>query len=246
VRAIICARGGYGANYVLPLLNLDVIRTHPKVFVGYSDITSLLTWIHDETGLVTFHGPMAAKDFAHEDGVDMDSWFAAVEGRELTVSSSETAYLQTLVEGEAEAELYGGCLSILTASLGTPYEIETGGIILFLEDIGTKPYQVDRMLMQLKYAGAFEGVKGIVFGQMLDCVQPGGQQYSLQEVIVRVLADLGVPIAYGFPSGHVRRHNFTLPLGVRARLQAHANSVKLSFLESAVEVAPVRARSTQS
>jgi muramoyltetrapeptide carboxypeptidase len=240
VRAIVCARGGYGSNYLLPLLDIDVIRRHPKIFVGYSDITSLLTWIHDETGLVTFHGPMAAKDFAHGGGVDLEAWFNAMEGKSaFEIGSSMT----TLVEGEAEGTLYGGCLSILTASLGTRYEIETGGTILFLEDIGAKPYQIDRMLMQMKYAGTFDGVRGIVFGEMLDCVQPGGQNYTLQEVITRVLGDLGVPIAYGLPSGHVSRANITLPFGVQASLQARGDSVTLKILEPAVSAAPVRASS---
>ena len=246
IGAIICARGGYGSNYLLPLLDLDLIQRHPKILVGYSDITSLLTWINDETGLVTFHGPMATKDFAHADGVDLNSWFAAVEGSgEFALSSAEIGDLKTLVPGDTGGTLYGGCMSILVASLGTPYEIETGGTILFLEDIGTKPYQVDRMLMQMKYAGAFDGVRGIVFGEMLDCVQPGGQNYTLQEVIVRVLGDLNVPIAFGLPSGHVRRNNLTLPIGVRARLQARADSVTLTILESAVSSTSSRASSTR-
>lgn len=242
VRAIVCARGGYGSNYLLSLLDIDVIRRHPKIFVGYSDITSLLTWINDETGLVTFHGPMAAKDFAHADGVDLESWFSAMEGKSAMEFGSS---MTTLVEGEAKGTLYGGCLSILTASLGTRYEIETGGSILFLEDTAAKPYQVDRMLMQMKYAGAFDGVRGIVFGEMVDCVQPGGQNYLLQEVITRVLGDLGVPIAFGLSSGHVLRNNITLPFGVQAGLQARGDSVTLKILEPAVNAAPARASSTR-
>jgi muramoyltetrapeptide carboxypeptidase len=230
VRAILCARGGYGSNYLLPLIDLDVIRRNPKPLIGYSDLTSLLTWISDETGLVTFHGPMAAKDFAHADGVDLESWFASLEGS--TGWSLDQA--RTLVSGEGEGILYGGCLSILVASLGTPYEIQTGGTVLFLEDVGAKPYQVDRMLMQLKLAGKFDGVQGIVFGEMQDCVQPGGQTYTLEDVIVRVVGNLGVPIAFGLPSGHVRTRNVTLPFGVSARLQATADSATLTILETAV------------
>ena len=244
VQAIVCARGGYGSNYLLPLLDLDIIRRHPKILVGYSDITSLLTWIHDETGLVTFHGPMATKDFAHDDGVALDAWFSAMEGSAALQFDSSSTSLRTLVSGQAEGTLYGGCLSILSASLGTPYEIETGGTILFLEDIGTKPYQVDRMLMQMKYAGAFDGVRGIVFGEMPDCFQPGGQSYTLEEVIVRVLGDLRIPIVYGLASGHVARNNITLPLGVRASLLARSDSAALTILEPAVSAATVRAGST--
>ncbi|HET9695830.1 MAG TPA: LD-carboxypeptidase [Terriglobales bacterium] len=229
IRAIICARGGYGSNYLLPLLDLELIRRNPKIFVGYSDLTSLLTWINDEVGLVTFHGPMVAKDFAHVDGVDVDSWLATVEARN-GVELNATP----LCTGEGEGTLYGGCLSILVASLGTQYEIETGETILFMEDIGAKPYQIDRMLMQLKYAGKFEGVRGIVFGEMQDCFQPGGQNYTLEEVILRVLGDLKIPIAFGLPSGHVRSRNVTLPFGIRARLQADSSSATLRLLETAV------------
>ena len=246
VRAIVCARGGYGSNYLLPLLDLDVIQRHPKILVGYSDITALLTWINDETGLVTFHGPMAAKDFAHEDGVDLASWLDALEGKgEIEVTSSSSPSLTTIVPGDAQGTLYGGCLSIIAASLGTRYEVETGGTILFLEDIATKPYQVDRMLMQMKYAGAFDGVRGIIFGEMLDCVQPGGQSYTLQEVILRVLGDLGVPIAYGLPSGHVQRNNVTIPIGVHANLHAQQDSVTLKILERSVSATPARASNTR-
>jgi muramoyltetrapeptide carboxypeptidase len=230
VDAIVAARGGYGSNYLLPLIDLEVIRRNPKPLIGYSDVTSLLTWIFDETGLVTFHGPMVAKDFAHEDGADLESWFAAVDGN----ASWSVNQMRTLKPGEADGTLYGGCLSILVASLGTPYEIETGGTILFFEDIGTKPYQIDRMLMQLKLAGKFDGVKGIVFGAMQDCVQPGGQGYALEEVIVRVVGDLGIPVAFGLPSGHVPTRNITLPFGVKAHLRASQDSATLTMLEAAV------------
>ena len=246
VRAIICARGGYGSNYLLPLLDLDLIQRHPKIFVGYSDITSLLTWISDETGLVTFHGPMVTKDFANVDGVHLGSWLAVTqnEAGNSTLSSREFPLLKTLIPGSAEGDLYGGCLSILVASLGTPYEIETGATILFVEDIGAKPYQIDRMLMQMKYAGAFDGVRGVVFGEMVDCVQPGGQAYTLEEVIVRVLGDLGIPVVYGLPSGHVQQNNVILPIGVRCSLRADDVSVTLNFLESAVNTRSLRASKT--
>jgi muramoyltetrapeptide carboxypeptidase len=236
VRAIVCARGGYGANYVLEALDLEKIRAHPKIFVGYSDITTLLTYIVDAAGFVTFHGPMAAKDWTHEDGVDIPSWQAALAGSaawELELGADSG--VSGLVEGEAEGILYGGCLSLLAASLGTPYEIKTAGTILFLEDLAAKPYQIDRMLMQLKLAGKFEGVRGIVFGEMLDCVQTASQGYTLEEVVLRIVGKLGVPVAYGVRSGHVTARNITLPIGVRARLTVGGGSVKLKILEAAVE-----------
>ncbi len=134
VRAIVCARGGYGANYLLEALTLEKIKAHPKIFVGYSDITALLTYFADAAGLVTFHGPMVAKDWAHEDGVDLASWQAALAGAaawELNLGAGSG--VSGLVEGTAEGILYGGCLSILVASLGTPYEIRRKERFCFLK-----------------------------------------------------------------------------------------------------------------
>ncbi len=233
VRGIVCARGGYGANYLLPRLDLEKIKSHPKIIVGYSDNTALLTYFADASGLVTFHGPMAAKDWAHPGGVDLDSWQAALaSARAWEVDLG--AGVEGLAEGQAEGILYGGCLSILVASLGTPYEIQTKGTILFLEDVAAKPFQIDRMLMQLKLARKFEGVRGIVFGQMLDCVQSVNQGYTLQEVVMRVVGELGVPVVYGVRSGHVTTGNITLPIGVRARMTVRGGMVKLEILEAAV------------
>jgi muramoyltetrapeptide carboxypeptidase len=233
VRAIVCARGGYGANYLLPALDIEKIKTHAKIFVGYSDITCLLTRFLDAAGLVTFHGPMAAKDWAHEGGVDILSWQAALSGDaawDVPIASD----VKGLVEGEAEGELYGGCLSILVSSLGTPYEIKTKGSILFIEDLAAKPYQIDRMLMQLKLAGHFDGVCGIIFGEMLDCMQTATQGYTLEDVVTRILGDLAIPIAYGVRSGHVTGENITLPFGVQAKLSVSGGRVALRILESAV------------
>ena len=232
VDAIICARGGYGANYLLPLLDLKKIAASPKPFVGYSDVTSLMTYLYDSIGLVTFHGPMVAKDFAKPDGVEPGSWAAALTGSNTNFNFAADSRMQSLVSGSAEGVLYGGCLSMLAASLGTPYEIHAEGTILFIEDIATKPYHIDRMLMQLKLAGKLAGVRGIVFGEMLDCVQPGDQRYTLQDVIMRIVEDLRIPVAYGLRSGHVSRSNITLPIGVRARLEVNSSSVSLTVPES--------------
>jgi muramoyltetrapeptide carboxypeptidase len=238
VRAIFCARGGYGSNYLLQALNLQIIKSHPKIFVGYSDLTSLLTYLSDAAGLVTFHGPMVAKDWARADGVDLPSWQAA-----LTAASSWEVNLDVasgvtgLVNGSAEGILYGGCLSILAASLGTPCAIRTEGTILFLEDVAAKPYQIDRMLMQLKLAGCFEGVRGIIFGEMLDCLQNPNQGYKLEEVVQRVVGNFGIPLAYGLRSGHVTSGNITLPFGVQAALTVRAGHVQLRITEAAVETA---------
>ncbi len=229
VQAVICARGGYGANYLLPMLDIKKIAAMPKILIGYSDITCLLTWFADAAGLVTFHGPMVAKDFAVAGGVDLVSLQAVLTGQsEWTIAGN----VEALVKGNSEGILYGGCLSILVASLGTPYEIQTEGTILFMEDVFAKPYQIDRMLIQLKLAGKLSGVAGIIFGEMLDCLQNSDQGYRLQEVILRVVGDLGIPVAYGLRSGHVSRGNVTLPIGVRARLTV-GDEVELQILESA-------------
>ena len=148
VRAIICARGGYGTNYLLEEIDLAKIKANPKIVVGYSDVTTLLTYFADAAGLVTFHGPMVTKDFAHSDGVDLHSWQAALFGQSDWSIGSESG-MKVLIEGKAEGMLYGGCLSMLAASLGTPYEVHTDGTILFIEDVAAKPFQIDRMLMQL-------------------------------------------------------------------------------------------------
>jgi len=235
VRTIVCARGGYGANYLLPELDLEKIKAHPKIFVGYSDITALLTRFADACGLVTFHGPMATKDWAHHDGIDLASWQAALSGNvPWNATAARGAEISGLADGESQGILYGGCLSILVSSLGTPYEIQTAGTILFLEDLAAKPYQIDRMLMQLKLAGKFKEVRGIVFGEMLDCVQTANQGYTLQEVVMRVVGDLGVPVAFGLPSGHVTSGNVTLPFGVQSKLAVNGTKVSLEILESAV------------
>jgi muramoyltetrapeptide carboxypeptidase len=232
VRAILCARGGYGSNYLLERLDIEKIKAHPKIFVGYSDLTALLTYLTDSAGLVTFHGPMVAKDFGHAGGVDLHSWERALSGTsEWTLDAD--AEVKTLVPGTAEGTLYGGCLSILVASLGTPYEIRTAGTILFIEDIAAKPYQIDRMLMQLKLGGKLADVRGIIFGEMLDCTQTPNkdQGYTLEEVVLRVVGDLGVPVAYGLRSGHVSHGNITLPFGVRAALNTIGSGVELKMLE---------------
>jgi len=234
VRAIICARGGYGTNYLLRSLDIGLIKAHPKIFVGYSDVTTLLTYFADAAGLVTFHGPMVTKDFSHPDGVDSFSWQMAVSGcRDWTLPPSSQPGVRPLVDGAARGILYGGCLSMLTASLGTPYEIRTEGTILFIEDVATKPFQIDRMLMQLKLAGKFEGVRGIIFGEMLECIQSQDQGYSLDEVIIRVVGELGVPIVIGLRSGHVSKENVTLPIGAMAELQVSGARIGFRILEPA-------------
>lgn len=231
-KAIFCARGGYGSNYLLPLLDFDLFARNPKIFCGYSDSTTLLTQVHDRTGLAVFHGPMVAKDFARPDGVHLNSFFSATGAQQEWRIGQQDSPLEALREGIAEGKLYGGCLSMLVASLGTPYEIETENTVLFIEDLGEPPYRIDRMLMHLGFAGKLEKVRGVVFGEMCGCGPPANAGYTLQEVLKRTLAGLQVPIAFGLRSGHVSAGNITLPIGVRVMLTVD-QEVKLEILESA-------------
>ena len=161
----------------------------------------------------------------------MPSLQAALAGQTYSVGAAEG--MRTLHPGRARGTLYGGCLSILVALLGTPYEPQTEGKLLFLEDLNARPYQIDRMLWQLQQAGKLDGVKGIVFGEMLDCTSPGAAPELLEEVILRVFDDFQGPIAIGLRSGHVSRSNVTLTFGVEAELLA-ANLAELRLLEAAV------------
>ena len=230
IKAIICARGGYGCNYLLPNIDLELVRANPKIFCGCSDVTTLLTYLCDAADLVTFHGPMLNVD-VRPDGVDEASWAAALMSGGPYTREFAADEVQTPVPGSAEGMLYGGCLSLLCASLGTPYEIETRSTVLFIEDLAEPAFRIDRMLMQLKLAGKFAEVRGIIFGEMLQCGPRDSGDYTLQQVVQRVVGDLGVPVAYGLKSGHVSRNNFTLPLGVGVKLNAGA-AVSLSYSAS--------------
>jgi muramoyltetrapeptide carboxypeptidase len=230
--AVMCLRGGYGSNYLLQYLDLKRIARLPKPFFAYSDLTGLQLRLLDQLGLPAFHGPMLAADFFLEDGVHIESFSAALAGRPYSVGAKEG--LRTLQKGDARGVLYGGCLSILVSLLGTPWEPRTEGKLLFLEDVGTKPYQVDRMLWQLRHAGKLKGVRGIVFGEMLECQSKDAPPELLDDAILNALEGFKGPIAIGLRSGHVSRENVTLTFGVKAELRA-GRSTRLDMLEPAVK-----------
>jgi muramoyltetrapeptide carboxypeptidase len=235
VRVVFATRGGYGANYLLEDLDMDVLGDHPKPFFGYSDLTALQITLLDTLNLPSFHGPMVSPDFGREDGVHLPSLLAALAGEPYRVGKAEGL---RLLKAGAEVQpvrgtLYGGCLSILTTLLGTAFEPQTEGKLLFLEDVSAKPFQIDRMLWQLKQSEKLDGVKGIIFGEMLDCVSPGARPDLLEEVILNALDDFEGPIVIGLRSGHVSRANVTLTFGVQAELVATLEP-ELRLLEPAV------------
>jgi len=234
IAAIFCSRGGYGSNYLLEGLDLELIRQNPKPLFAYSDLTVVQTWLLDRVGLVSFHGPMAAADFFREGGVHFSSFNAAIGGGMAPLGAAEG--LRTVRPGKATGTLYGGCLSMIVSTLGTPFAAETEGKLLFLEDVNVKPYQIDRMLRQMILAGKLDGVKGIVFGEMQDCGFPNGDRGQLDAVLLRVLERFEGPIGFGLRSGHVSRSNVTLPFGIEAYLDLKDDGIgaSLEFLEPAV------------
>jgi muramoyltetrapeptide carboxypeptidase len=231
IHAIFCARGGYGSGHLAPYIDLNTVRDNPKILCGSSDITLLLNLL-ERAGLAAFHGPMVATSLRQGSvGYDRSILLDLLQGgRKVRFPLDGT---QILRGGTAEGRLTGGCLSLVTAGLGTRAEIETADTILVLEDVDTKPYQIDRMLTQLIQAGKFEAVRGVIFGEMLHCAQNESQGYTLQEVLVDLLAEFDFPILFGYPTGHTLRPNVIVPFGVRARL-ALGSEPSFDLLEPAV------------
>ncbi len=232
INAILCARGGYGVGQLIPSIDGDLIRQNAKIVNGSSDITFLLNWI-ERSGVVSFHGPMVATTIREGDaGYDRTVFLDLLQGKKpVRFPTDGTSVIRA---GAAEGRLIGGCLSIVVASLGTKHEINTDDAILVLEDLDTKPYQVDRMITHLKHAGKFETVRGVVFGEMLNCQQHANQGYTLQEVLADLLGEFTGPILYGFATGHTSRPNVIVPFGVRARLDLTSSAPIFELLESAV------------
>lgn len=232
VAGIVCARGGAGAVHLLPELDPLMAQRHPKALVGCSDVTFLHAALNG-LGLVTFHGPMAAGDIGRGT-YDRDSFWRALTG-EGGPWATEDDDLLVLRPGHARGRLLGGCLSILASGAGAPWAFrpDRDGTILFLEDVAEPPYRIDRHLRQLRAAGAFEGLRGIVFGDMPRCAAPRDAAFTLEDVILDALAGLDVPVALGLSSGHVTKGALTLPLGVQARLSCDGGA-RLELLEIGV------------
>ncbi|HEX7409266.1 MAG TPA: LD-carboxypeptidase [Candidatus Binatia bacterium] len=224
IKAIIAARGGYGSGRLLPLIDPAEIRQHPKIFVGHSDLTFLLNDFVQRAELVSFHGPMITGLQQRPEAAE--SLLRMLTGNRIGWHQPAQDVVQP---GTAEGPLVGGCLSAIVATLGTPYALETRGCLLFLEDVNEKPYRVDRMLTQLRQAGALGEVAGVIFGEMSGCIATENERVSVRDVIAEAFADAPYPVAFGLPSGH-GLGTLTLPLGIRARLAGE----RLTLLESPV------------
>lgn len=237
IKGVFCVRGGYGTPGLLDKINYELIKANPKVFCGYSDITALHLAINKKSNLLTFHGPVLLSNFSK---YTEDSFRKAIFSNEKIGEYSNpigkrnfrnSFPTMTIVKGSAEGALIGGNLSLVAALMGTPYEIDTVGKIVFLEDVGEQPFRIERMLTQLKLAGKFDNAAAVIFGKCEDCT-PSGNVWdrSLGEVIQEVLGDLKIPVLSGLMIGHTAEQ-LTLPQGIKAELDA--DEATLDILESA-------------
>jgi len=229
VHAIFCSRAGYGSGRLLPFLDFPALSQTGKIFLGYSDVTLLLNAFVQQAGLVCFHGPLVADEFAN--GFSARA-LTHLLGLLTTGSGEERITFPTVIhDGVAEGRLLGGCLSLLVTTLGTPFALETTGAILFIEDVGEKPYRIDRMLTQLKQAGRLDGLAGVLFGEMSGCLGEHNDPTLLLSIIADVFSDYSYPVGFGLPAGH-GGENLVLPLGTRVQLDTGQRH--LAFLETAV------------
>lgn len=221
VDAVMCARGGFGSLHLLSHIDYDIIRNHPKPFIGFSDITALHCAFFSRAGLVTFHGPMVGT-LGASDGQTNNSWQQNLSAGDGGISKHQ---MHAVKSGQAEGIVAGGNLSTLCHLLGTPFSPSFAGRIVFIEEINEAPYRIDRMLSQMMMAGCFNGLAGLVLGTFKDC----GPDNEILGVIERVFKDVQRPILAGLPVGHGTT-NLTMPLGVKARLDA--DRAELVYLES--------------
>lgn len=231
IKAILCAQAGYGSALAIPFLDVDVIRKNPKIFIGYSDITALLLFLHKMTGMVVFHGPIITDEIYEGMNPQTINFLNRIISIPKPLGIIKFHSIKAIKYGKARGKLVGGNLSLVVDSLKTDYEIDTDGKILFLEDIGENNQIVRQYLFSLKEAGKFAKVKGVVLGRMLKCFD----DYSTFECMVKeVMADINVPIMFGFPSGHTKRGglNITLPFGIQVEIDTSNLSIRI--MQSAV------------
>lgn len=239
VKAVWCVRGGYGASRFLPELNFNLIKKNPKILIGYSDITALHLAIHQNTGLVTFHGPVAASNFSdysknHVVNVLMkpSAPYKVELSPDNVAKESNLFKTETITKGKCRGRLIGGNLSLLAALTGTPFALRnTKGKILFVEDVGEHPYRIDRMFTQLRQTVDLKQLAGIALGVFEDCNPKDENSQSLIDVVKDQFGDLDIPVIYGLSFGHIR-DQFTLPIGVEAELDTE--TATMTFLETGV------------
>ena len=233
IAGLITVRGGFGSAQVLPLLDPQEARRASKPLIGYSDITSLLTFLTVHCGLVAFHGPMLEGRIARgPEGYDRDTFMRAVCRAE-PMGEVAPESLESLTTGEASGPLFGGTMTQLLTSLGTPWAFAPPqGCVLFLEDVGERPYRIDRMVTQLQQSGILARARAIVLGEMRGCDEPSGSP-TARDVLSDLFRDFPGPVVIGFPSGHTTGPTMTLPLGVQCRVVAGRHS-RLVIEESAV------------
>jgi muramoyltetrapeptide carboxypeptidase len=221
VAALLAVRGGYGSVQILPLLERDLLTSTAKPFIGYSDNTSVLAWLTTGCGLVSFHGPMIEGRLARgAAGYDLDT-FERVLMRPEPAGAITHPGLESLAPGEASGLLVGGTLTQLVGSLATPYAFDPpAGHILFIDEVGERPYRLDRMLTQMRQAGLLARAAGLVFGELPRCDEPGDAGPTARAIVADVLSDFPGPILFGLPSGHTTGSCLTLPFGVAARVVA--------------------------
>ncbi len=231
IGAIMALRGGYGCSRLIPHLMEKRLRPYPKIFVGFSDLTTLHMFFRRRFGWITIHGPMAASPSLGSITADQEKHFISLLTDPGYYPVLGFDRLETWFSGTAEGILTGGCLSVIAASIGTPYEIKTEGTILFLEDRGEPPYRIDRMLTHLLLAGKLQSVSGVLLGSFLEC-EPAKGDYTAFDILRDILRGLRVPILAGFPAGH-GLENWAIPLGAKVRLDADSRTIE--FLNPAVQ-----------
>jgi muramoyltetrapeptide carboxypeptidase len=235
VDAVWCVRGGYGATRFLPKIDFKIIKNNPKIFIGYSDITALHTAIYQNCGLVTFHGPVAASTFSdyakkHVVNTLMNPTTPyKIELSPDNIAKESVAFkTEAITKGKVKGKLIGGNLSLLTAMAGTPFGLrDTKGKLLFIEDVGEKPYRLDRMFVQLKQSINLRELSGIALGIFTDCDAPDDKSQTVIDVVKDQLGSLGIPVIYGLSFGHIR-DQFTLPIGVEAELDTEKATITFS------------------
>lgn len=236
VKALFCAKGGWGSLDIIPYLDKGIIKDNPKIFVGYSDITFLLLYLQSITNMVVFHGPVVSGEiYEGMSELTLDCLFRLIAKPE-ALGTVTTPHLHPLKPGQATGILVGGNMSSIVESIGTEYDVDTNGRILFLEEVGEDMATIEEYLNRLKQAGKFMNIKGIVFGKMVNCFDETDTQKSRSSIINEIVADVKVPILFGFPSGHIKQStdiHFTLPLGAEVTLDADRPALVIN--EAAVQ-----------